>query len=105
MNLWLFEADFLSFLLTWQFPLRLGVSVDQIRPIDKINLLNYPILIIAAENDRHTTLDESRQLFAAANQPKDLWIVSGAQHEDLYKFVPKEYEKNVLEFFKKTLQR
>ena len=38
-------------------------------------VLAVPILIIAKENDYHTTLEESKQLFAVANEPKELWIV------------------------------
>lgn len=105
LNLWLFHGAYnLSPLLTLQFPMRLGVSVDDLRPIDKISNLNIPLLIIAGENDQHTTLEESKQLFAAANEPKELWIVSNAKHEDLFKVAPTDYEKRVTTFFQNTLR-
>lgn len=105
LNLWMFSgAEYLSPLMTRQFPLRLGISVDELRPLDKIKDINCPIFVIAGENDHHTTLAESRQLFDTANQPKELWIVPQAEHGDLHKFSPKEYEQKVLEFFQKTLQ-
>lgn len=105
LNLWIFSgADNLSVLLTQQFPLRLGVSVDELRPLDKIKGVNCPTFLIVGENDRHTTLAESRQLFESANQPKDLWVVSQAEHTDLHKFAPQEYETKVLEFFETNLQ-
>jgi uncharacterized protein len=104
LNLWLFSgAENLSPLLTWQFPLRLGVSVDELRPLDKIRNINCPTFFIVGENDRHTTLAESRQLFDSANQPKDLWIVPQAEHGDLHKVAPKEYETKVLQFFDQNL--
>jgi fermentation-respiration switch protein FrsA (DUF1100 family) len=62
-------------------------------------------LVIAGENDVHTTLPESRQLFEAANQPKDLWVVPGAKHEDLHKVAPLDYEQKVLDFFEKSLRK
>ena len=105
LNLWLFRgAGNLSPLLTMQFPMRLGVSVDELRPIDKISNVKIPTMIIAGENDRHTTLEESKQLFAAANEPKELWIVQNAEHGDLFKVAPSDYEKRVLAFFQNTLR-
>lgn len=105
LNLWLFSgAENLSPLLTLQFPLRLGVSVDELRPIDKIKNINCPTFFIVGENDQHTTLAESRQLFESANQPKNLWIVPQAEHGDLLKIVPEEYEQKVLEFFVQNLR-
>ncbi len=105
LNLWFFrDAENLSPLLTLQFPLRLGVSVDELRPIDKISNLKIPVLIIAGENDRHTTLEESKQLFGAANEPKEMWIVPRAAHQDLSKIAPAEYEKRVSRFFQNALR-
>ena len=63
-----------------------------------------PIQIIGGENDHHATLEESRQLFAAANEPKELWIVQNAEHGDLFKVAPSDYEKRVLAFFQNTLR-
>jgi uncharacterized protein len=90
-------------LMTMQFPMRLGVSADELRPLDKMANIKIPVQFIVGENDRHTTLEESRQLFEAANQPKELWIVPRAEHEDLYKISPEDYEQKVLQFFEKTL--
>ena len=105
LNLWLFRgADNLSPLLTMQLPMRLGVSVDDLRPIDKISNVKIPLLIIAGENDHHTTLEESKQLFAAANEPKEMWIVPNAEHGDLFKVAPTDYEKRVSTFFQNTLR-
>jgi dipeptidyl aminopeptidase/acylaminoacyl peptidase len=105
LNLWLFPgADNLSPFLTAQFPLRLGISVNELRPLDKIKKVDCPTFFIAGESDRHTTLAESRQLFESANQPKDLWIVPQAEHGDFLKNAPQDYEEKVLTFFRQTLR-
>ena len=105
LNMWIFNgADNLSFLMTAQFPLRLGISANELRPLDKINSVNCPAFFIVGEKDRHTTLEESRQLFESANQPKDLWIVPNAEHGDLLKNAPSEYEQKVRHFFEKILR-
>lgn len=105
LNLWMFRgADNLAPLLTMQFSMRLGVSVDELRPLDKIGNVKVPTLIIAGENDHHTTLEESKQLFTAANEPKELWVVPTAEHGDLFKVAPQDYEKRVLAFFQNALR-
>lgn len=55
------------------------------------------------------TLDEAvpqymgRQLFAAAGDPKELWIVPGAMHGDYIHVVPQEYPGRLIEFFARSL--
>lgn len=57
-------------------------------------------LFIVGADDQHTTLSESEQLFAAAAEPKELWIVEGGKHVDLHALKKEEYERRVLTFFK-----
>jgi alpha-beta hydrolase superfamily lysophospholipase len=92
-------------LLTWQLKPRLGVSAAELRPIDRVGRIQVPKLLIAGSDDQYTTLAESRQMFDAASEPKALWVVNGAGHEDLYRLVRNEYEKRVLAFFSQYLNR
>jgi alpha-beta hydrolase superfamily lysophospholipase len=96
-------AGSLTPLLSWQLKPRLGIDADLLRPIDHIGKISAPKLLIVAAQDQHTTLDESRRMFEAASEPKELWVVSGAKHEDLYPVAKKEYEQHVLGFFGKYL--
>lgn len=91
-------------LLTWQMKPRLGIDVKDLRPIDNIGAINIPKLFIAGEKDEHTTLAESRALFAAASEPKEMWIVPNAKHVDFYPLVTGEYEQKVSTFFEKYLR-
>ena len=85
-------------LLTWQMKPRLGIGLDDLRPIHAAASVTVPKFFMAGDADRDTTVQESRDLFAAAVEPKQLWIVPGAGHEDLHLFAPVPYEKQVLEF-------
>ncbi len=98
-------ARYLTPLLTWQLKPRLGVSAAELRPIDKVAHLSAPKLFIAGSADKYTTLAESRQMFEAASEPKALWVVNGAGHQDLYRLVGVEYEQRVLDFFSHYLNR
>ena len=90
-------------LLTKQLKLRTGVSSQDLRPIDHVADLKQPKLFIAGSEDLHTTLAESQELFARAGEPKELWVVNGAKHQDLHAFSAAEYERRVLAFFERYL--
>src|ERR1700754_401047 len=91
-------------LLVWQLKPRLGISADALTPIEKVGGITIPKLFIAGAEDRHTTLRESEQMFAAAAEPKELWIVEGAEDTDLYAEKEQEYEQRVLSFFQAALR-
>ncbi|HXF78919.1 MAG TPA: alpha/beta hydrolase [Usitatibacter sp.] len=91
-------------LLLWQLPLRTGVWPAELRPIAAIGSLHVPLLVAAGSIDRHTTLSETRRIFAAANPPKELWIVDGAAHVDLFAFDRKAYATRVGGFLREHLR-
>lgn len=96
-------AHALTPLFLAQLKPRLGIAPETLQPISKIRGITTPKLVIAAAEDKHTPLVESQDLFNAAQQPKELWIVPGAQHEDLYRFAKQDYELHILGFFAQTL--
>ncbi|MGO4475012.1 alpha/beta hydrolase [Massilia sp. 2TAF26] len=85
----------LANLLLWQLPLRLDIAPAQLHPIARLPGLPAPVLIAAGSADRHTTLPETMRLFAAAREPKSLWVVEGAEHVDLHEYAPAEYERRI----------
>jgi alpha-beta hydrolase superfamily lysophospholipase len=89
----------------WQLPLWTGNDAEAQRPIEQIASLGSPLLLLAGSDDRHTTLAESRRLFDAAREPKQLWVVQGAAHEDLEAHDPAGYRSRVLGFLLPKLQR
>jgi alpha-beta hydrolase superfamily lysophospholipase len=99
-----FLASVLTPLLLVQLEPRLHISVSELEPIRWIGQLGAPVLVAAGSKDRHTTLEESQELFDAAAQPKSLWVVEGAIHEDLLTFDPKAYEEHVVGFLVENLR-
>src|SRR5262245_56977068 len=91
-------------LLLMQLPLRAGIGKEALRPIDRIAEIKIPKLFIAGAKDRHTKLDESRELFAAAGEPKEFWVVEEAAHVDVHQMVREEYERRILDCFEKRLR-
>ncbi len=91
-------------LLLWQLEPRLGVSLEALSPIRGIVDIGAPLLLIAGDQDRHATLEQSRTLFRAAPEPKELWVLPEAAHQDFYRLAPREYERRVLSFLGRTLR-
>src|SRR5262245_43434278 len=96
-------APVLAPLLVVQLRPRLGVESNDLRPITGIAGLGAPVLVVAGQLDRHTTLAESEALFVAAAAPKELWVVAGAHHEDFLAKDPDGYRERVIGFLRRHL--
>lgn len=92
-------GTWLAPLLLHQLPLRAGVTSAQLRPLDSMQFLSCPVFVIGGANDLHTTESETRRIFAAAHEPKQLWVVEGGAHVDFHRHAQREYEKRIGEFF------
>ena len=78
--------------------MRLGISANDLRPIDHIADVDCPVFIMSGERDRTTTQENTEALFSRAQPPKQLWFVPKAGHVDLHKAAGAEYESRVLAF-------
>jgi uncharacterized protein len=90
-------------LLLMQLGPRLHISPSQLEAIRSISKLGAPVLVVAGSRDDRTTLAESQELFAAATEPKSLWVVAGARHQGFLRFGPSAYEEHVVSFLRQQL--
>lgn len=65
------------------------------KPGEYIGKVDIPVLIVSAEKDSVNPAQESVMLFEKANNPKELFVVSGATHYEVYEG----------ELFKKVVQK
>ena len=96
-------AYIVSPLLTAQLPIRLGISLDELRPIDHISNVGCPVLVMSGSLDERTTAAETNAMFAAAKAPKELVMFPNAAHVDLYSNDRKTYEQSLLAFLNRSL--
>ena len=75
---------------------------SQLRPVDHIENIEGPMLIISGENDRNTRPTDTRMLFERAKNPKEVWVVPNTGHVDLHRAARQEYETRVLAFLAKS---
>jgi fermentation-respiration switch protein FrsA (DUF1100 family) len=85
-----------DYLLWW----RAGYRFHQVEPLRDISLIApRPILIIHGGRDSIVDPKDASLLYAAAQEPKELWILPNADHCGAYFEDRQAYVKKVLEFF------
>jgi dipeptidyl aminopeptidase/acylaminoacyl peptidase len=87
------------------YELYFQTSVEHVSPLAVIGSLSpVPILIIAGEGDKLIPADNGRVLYAAAREPRELWIIQGSDHGGTLAAAGSEYEKRVGEFFERHMK-
>jgi fermentation-respiration switch protein FrsA (DUF1100 family) len=61
------------------------------------------LLLIHGEEDPYTSTEEVRAMFAAADEPKELWVVPFAGHRNVDDVEPEAYKERVIGFFDRCL--
>jgi pimeloyl-ACP methyl ester carboxylesterase len=84
--------------------LRTGLDAAELRPVERVaELSGRPLLFIVGADDTVLPPDETRRLFAAAEEPKALWEVVGASHpssgRESFLIAPEQYRERVLATF------
>ena len=82
-------------LLVQQLPWRAQVAPAALRPIVDVGALTSPVFIISGASDVQTPAAETRRIYAAVHGPKQLWLIDGAAHVNLYNHAGPEYVQRV----------
>ena len=91
-------------LLTCQLKPRLGIGLEDLKPIEHAKKIFVPKFFIAGTTDKLTSIEESKALFAAAAEPKQYWWIDGAAHVDMHMDAKMEYERRILGFLGEHLK-
>jgi len=90
--------------VVWLAGLRLGLRLaeaDPVRWVDKI--APRALFIIHGGCDPYVSVEEARELYRRAGEPKELWIVPEAPHRQVDVHRPEEYRQRLLGFFDRWL--
>jgi fermentation-respiration switch protein FrsA (DUF1100 family) len=77
-------------------------------PYDNLGRIGYvkaPVLIIHGTEDEIIPVDMARRVFAAASEPKELYLIDGSHHNDTYLVGGPGYVKRLRDFIKRTLSK
>ena len=97
-------ADFYPQVILFFYRFYTGVDARHISPIDAIGDISpRPVFLVFGEHEVGS--GRAHQQFAAAGEPKLLWIVPGVGHGGYIQTWPDEYETRVIDFFDEALLR
>ncbi len=83
---------------------RTGIDADALRPAARIARISpRPVLIIQGTADQDLSPSNSLENYAAARQPKELWLVPGAGHGQTLQRAGNAYVRRVVSFFRQAL--
>ena len=88
----------------WVNRWRYGYCFDAVEPVEVVGAIApRPILLIHGTDDSIIPVDHSRAIFAAAGEPKELWILPGVKHCGGYFADRSYYVARVVQFFARYL--
>lgn len=77
-----------------------GAKIDQVSPENEIGRISpRAVYIIDGWDGAAIAMNSPHRLYAAANEPKQIWVEDGVPHLGMYGNNPQEYEKRVIGFF------
>jgi pimeloyl-ACP methyl ester carboxylesterase len=79
-------------------------KAGEVSPLNSVASLHTPILIIYGTEDPLIKNAYSRQLFDAANEPKEIFPIPQARHTDTWLVAGAVYENKILDFFERYLK-
>lgn len=99
--------------LPWHFLRNVAMSRSQkiarfkardVSPLLDVAKIHIPLLFIHGMADKLINYEYSKTLFKHANNPKELFLVPGANHTDIWEIAGTAYENKILSFFRHALR-
>jgi dipeptidyl aminopeptidase/acylaminoacyl peptidase len=92
-------------LIVWLGERASGLRLKQVRPIDDVPAISpRAILFVHGKQDHAISTENSLRLYAAANEPKELYLMENAGHKAMMAVNPAEYENRVVTFLDRHLR-
>ncbi len=93
-------APLVVFFAQWEA----GMDVTQVRPVDEVASISpRPLLLVHGEQDETIPVANGYQLYAAAQEPKELYIIPDAGHCCFPEVGAAPYRLRLLDFFRRAL--
>lgn len=97
------KVPFLWFVLA-TYRLRFGVWPRMVSPQESAARLSpRAVLLIHGADDMRAPVAGTERMFAAASEPKELWVIDTAQHLEGYGIAPQAYRDRLVRFFQAYL--
>jgi alpha-beta hydrolase superfamily lysophospholipase len=74
-----------------------------VSPVEAVAQVHVPLFLIHGTADNKIPSSASELVFRNANEPKELWLIHGARHNDVVEKGGTEYFTRIVDFFLRTL--
>ncbi|MDH3251560.1 MAG: alpha/beta hydrolase [Ignavibacteria bacterium] len=78
-------------------------KASAVSPLESVQSVHIPIFIVHGTADDRIDYRYSEQLFTNTGEPKELWLIPGAKHNDMTEVGGEEYQRRILNFFLNNL--
>lgn len=83
--------------------LRAKFKARDVSPIESVKNIKAPILFVYGTDDPLIKFEYSIKLFEQANQPKDIFPINGAAHNNTWDIGGEAYHEKLLDFYQRNL--
>jgi len=91
-------------LLSFQASFRFSVWPSRLSPLNALTTYRGPVLIIGGQQDRSTPSVESREMFAAVQGHRELWLVPSGDHAEICDLADVAYRERIKAFLGKVMR-
>jgi hypothetical protein len=78
-------------------------KASSVSPLDSVRDIHIPLFILHGTKDKLIKFSYSQQLYESANHPKTLWLIPGADHNNMAEVGGEEYYGRILTFLDDAL--
>lgn len=79
-------------------------KASAVSPLEAVRNVRVPILFMHGTTDNLIRHTYTERVYANANEPKELWLIQGARHNNMAEVGGEEYFRRIVEFFERTLK-
>jgi pimeloyl-ACP methyl ester carboxylesterase len=91
-------------LVVWFGEREAGMDIGQVSPLDAIGTISpRAVMIVHGELDEVISAENAPRLYAAAGEPKELYVIPNTGHGGLLQAQPEEYQQRIIGFFDRYL--
>ena len=78
-------------------------KASSVSPMDSVKDVHVPIFIMHGTEDPLIRCSYSEQLYANTGDPKELWLIEGADHSNMAEVGGEDYYRRIIEFYDRAL--
>jgi fermentation-respiration switch protein FrsA (DUF1100 family) len=78
-------------------------KASAVSPLEAVRNVHVPIFFLHGTADKLIKARYTERVYAKAHEPKELWLIKGARHNDMADVGGEEYFSRIVEFFNRTL--